>query len=416
MPNLTRKSRVAKSKAVQATLDRRGNRRIVLAAALLPVLATAAAYLNSFNGPFIFDDIESIPHNRTIRQMDTALSPPNAEGITVQGRPILNLSLAVNYALGGTDVWGYHVFNLAIHVLAALALFGIVRRTLLLPSMRDRFGPAAPYLAGAVAMLWALHPLRTESVTYVVQRAESLMGLFYLATLYCAIRSSLSGRPSGRWRRWPPAALGMATKEVMVTAPVIVLLYDRTFLSGSFREAIRKRWGLYAALTACWAVLVCLMVHAGNRGGTAGFGAGDVLDGWSYARTQCWAILKYLLLTLWPNGLCLDYGSSIRATLWQIVPGGLWSRERSPWRPLWDCGAAGSGDSWGRVSWRSWPQPPASCPFATRSSNTGCICLWRRSWRRWSWERSGFGKDCRTGRAALPIHCPPGDGLCLRLS
>ncbi len=295
----------------------------MLAAALLPVLATAAAYLNSFNGPFIFDDIESIPHNRTIRQMDTALSPPNAEGITVQGRPILNLSLAVNYALGGTDVWGYHVFNLAIHVLAALALFGIVRRTLLLPSMRDRFGPAAPYLAGAVAMLWALHPLQTESVTYVVQRAESLMGLFYLATLYCAIRSSLSGAALWSLAAVAACALGMATKEVMVTAPVIVLLYDRTFLSGSFREAIRKRWGLYAALTACWAVLVCLMVHAGNRGGTAGFGAGDVLDGWSYARTQCWAILKYLLLTLWPDGLCLDYGSSIRATLWQIVPGAL---------------------------------------------------------------------------------------------
>jgi hypothetical protein len=259
------------------------------------------------------------------------------------GRPILNLSLALNYALGGANVRGYHVFNLAIHVLAALTLMGIVRRTLLLPSMRGAMLPSseawlgpsmvarhasengsmAPYLAGAVAMLWALHPLQTESVTYVIQRAESLMGLFYLLTLYCVIRSSSSGSAL-----WPLAAvlscaMGMATKEVMVTVPVIVLLYDRTFLAGSFAGALRKRWGLYAALAACWAVLFCLMVHAGSRGESAGFGARDVPGWWPYAQTQCWAILKYLLLTLWPAGLCLDYGTSTRLPLWQIVSGAL---------------------------------------------------------------------------------------------
>ena len=333
------------------------NRRILLAAALL-VSATAAAYCNSLGGPFIFDDLGSITGNPTIFHLDSVgavLSPPGG-GVTVSGRPVLNLSLAINYALGETHVLGYHLTNLAIHILAGLVLFGIVRRTLLLPSMRGAMLPSSPmgvsvgmvthgakselprhasvfalagedggmapyYLAGAVALLWMVHPLQTESVTYIVQRAESLMGLFYLLTLYCVIRSS-----SSISHVWPfiavlSCALGMGTKEVMVTAPVIVLLYDRTFLTGSFAGALRKRWRLYAALAACWAVLVCLMVLAGNRGGTAGFGGKDV-PGWgAYVRTECWAILKYLGLSVWPAGLCMDYGTSFRADLWQFLAG-----------------------------------------------------------------------------------------------
>jgi hypothetical protein len=91
-----------------------------------------AVYCNSFSGPFAFDDVDSIIGNPTIRQLQPigrVLSPPR-NGETVSGRPLLNLSLALNYALGGTVVWGYHAANLAIHVLNALLLWGILRRTL----------------------------------------------------------------------------------------------------------------------------------------------------------------------------------------------------------------------------------------------------------------------------------------------
>ena len=96
------------------------------------VLAALAAYHNSFSGPFIFDDSGSITGNPTIRHLWPAwktLSPPSDQ--TVGGRPLLNLSLALNYALSGDAVWSYHALNLAIHIFSALALFGIVRRTLL---------------------------------------------------------------------------------------------------------------------------------------------------------------------------------------------------------------------------------------------------------------------------------------------
>src|SRR6266487_4233450 len=112
---------------------------------LMPALATflllagVIAYSNSLRGPFIFDDIGSIVENESIRSFSTALHPPSG-GETVSGRPVLNLSLAIN---------------------------------------------------------WLVHPLQTESVTYIVQRAESLAGLFYLLTLYCVIRGSQSARKLG---------------------------------------------------------------------------------------------------------------------------------------------------------------------------------------------------------------------------
>ena len=101
----------------------------------------------------------------------------------------MNLSFAINYALGGLDVRGFHAANLAIHLASALLLFGIVRRTLLLPAMRARFATAATPLGLAVAGLWAVHPLQTESVTYIVQRAESLAGCFYLLAIYGLVRA-----------------------------------------------------------------------------------------------------------------------------------------------------------------------------------------------------------------------------------
>jgi tetratricopeptide (TPR) repeat protein len=314
---------------------------IWLAVACL-VGAILAAYHNSFSGPFVFDDGPAILGNPTIRHLSAlgeVLSPPREAGQTVGGRPLVNLSLAVNYALGGEDVRGYHVFNLIVHTLGALALFGIVRRTLLQPALRARFGSAATPLALTVALLWAVHPLLTEAVTYVIQRAESLMGLCYLLTLYCFIRGTKpEDRPPGAGGRRTPAAptigdlrgqvwlllavgacmLGMATKEVMVSAPLLVLLYDRTFVAGSWRDAWARRKGFYLTLGATWLLLGWLVLGAEHRGGTAGLGLGDSV--WTYALTQTRAIVRYLQLALWPHPLIFDYGTESIEHLVDALP------------------------------------------------------------------------------------------------
>ena len=177
----------------------------VLAVAGILTLVALGAYWNSFNVPFLLDDNASIDGNPSIRHLGRivdVLSPsPPAHTIA---RPLLNLSLALNYAGGGMSVRGYHVVNLLIHICAGLTLLGIVRRTLLSPGLRSRYGGASLPLAAFAALLWTLHPLQTESVTYVSQRAESLMGLCYLLTLYGFIRSVPSVADVGRDRRIPP--------------------------------------------------------------------------------------------------------------------------------------------------------------------------------------------------------------------
>ena len=140
-----------------------------------------AAYHNTFHVPFLLDDFDAIGKNRTIRSFATAFFPPTNSGATVSGRPLLNFSLAINYHLGGTAVFGYHLGNILIHVLAGLTLFGVIRRTLKLPGLQDRFGAHATPLAWFAALLWAVHPLQTESVTYIIQRAESLVWKAVLA-------------------------------------------------------------------------------------------------------------------------------------------------------------------------------------------------------------------------------------------
>jgi tetratricopeptide (TPR) repeat protein len=288
------------------------------------VLATlcAAAYANTFRAPFLFDDFFTIVNNPSIRRLWPvwdALSPPHGIGMTVEGRPVVNFTLSINYALGGVTPWGYHVVNLAIHILAGLTVFGIVRRTLRQPVLRERFGAAANELALATAVLWTVHPLQTESVTYLSQRAESLMGLFYLLTFYCFIRGTAS-RSAGRWFTLCIVAclLGMATKEVMVSAPLMVLLYDRTFASGSFREAWRRRRSLYLALGGTWILLGYLVATAGGRGGTAGFGVKPLW--WQYALTQTCAITHYLWLSVWPHPLVFDYGTEVVTDAGQVAP------------------------------------------------------------------------------------------------
>jgi len=288
-----------------------------LAGGCLLAAAVIAAYAGTFRVPLLFDDVGSITDNPTIRSLGKSLHPPS--DLTVGGRPVLNLSLAVNHVISGTSVWSYHAVNLAIHVLAALTLLGIVRRTVARLEMRQ-----ATLVALSVAFLWALHPLLTESVTYVVQRAESLMGLFYLLSLYCLIRGAGAAGPvRNLWGALCVAscALGMGTKEVMVSAPLILLLYDRTFLAGSFREAWSRRRPLYCGLAATWILLLFLVLSAHGRGGTAGPGSG--VSPLAYALTQLPAIAHYLRLSLWPHPLIFDYGTAPVAGLAPLGPSAL---------------------------------------------------------------------------------------------
>ncbi len=281
-------------------------------AAALIICAGLAAYSDSFSGHFVLDDTTSITANPTIRHLwplTDILSTPRIN-VTVQSRPILNLSLAINHALSGYNVTSYHVFNLIIHLLAALCVFGIIRRTLNNKSNPIFLEVESSVLALAIALIWVVHPLNTESVTYVIQRAESLTALFLFFSLYCALRYFENSANTGRWVVCAiiSSLLGMATKEVMVVAPVLILIYDRCFFSRTFKNALKQHLNLYIGLFLSWIILVLLVIQSGgNRGGSIGFGIQGAT--FNYLATQGQAILRYLLLSFWPHPLVFEYGA-----------------------------------------------------------------------------------------------------------
>ena len=283
--------------------------RVTIVCALIVVAVGVAIYARSFDGPFIYDDVPSIVENPAIHELwpprYLVFAPPQS---TLVSRPLVGATLALNYAAGAERVRGYHAANLAIHLCCALLLMGLVRRTLLQPGLPQRLRDASGPIALATALLWTAHPLQTEAVVYLIQRTETLMALFYLLTLYAVARAwSASGENSARvWQVVCVAAcaLGMASKEVMVTAPLAVLLYDRAFVSGSFRAAWRKHRGLYVALACCWALLL-LLVLTGDRGASAGTHLG--ISPWNYLLTQAGVIVWYLRLAFWPYPLAVSY-------------------------------------------------------------------------------------------------------------
>jgi tetratricopeptide (TPR) repeat protein len=258
------------------------------------------AYFNSLHGAFVLDD-------------GVFLSDPNLahpfQSVMVR-RPVIALSLWLNYRLDGGNPRGYHLLNLTVHVLAAMILFDLVRRTLLLPHFGGRFDPWGGWVALVTSLVWLVHPLQTQSVTYIVQRCESMMGLFFLLSLWAFVRGATATR--GRW--WyvlavTSCAIGAGCKEMMLTLPPLVLLYDRTFLAGSWWAAIRNRWVVLLGLCVPPLIGIGALVLTGfltDPRGTVGFGV-KVYTPYSYALTQTEVVLHYLKLSVWPVGLTLDY-------------------------------------------------------------------------------------------------------------
>jgi tetratricopeptide (TPR) repeat protein len=323
----TQSSDASATPAVSAVSAAPTPRKKIFLLALALAVAAWLAYANTFSVPFLFDDALAITGNPSIEHFWSSFFPPNVGVAGVVGRPVVNFSLAVNYWLArecgfdGRNVWGYHVMNLLIHIGVVWALFGVLHRTLLRAPLRARFGEAAMPLAFIVTLVWAVHPLLTETVTCVVQRNEAMMSFFYLMTLYCFIRGAESPRPAW-WHigGFAMCLVGMGAKEAMVSAPLAVLLYDRTFVAGTFLGALRSRWWHYLALAGTWIFLAVLMHSTDNRSGTVGFGLG--MSWWSYALKQCDAIWTYLKLSFWPRPLVVDYGEltvdNWRTVIWQM--------------------------------------------------------------------------------------------------
>ncbi len=286
-----------------------------LGCALL-VAATLAAYWNSTSGVFLLDDKPNIVNNLSIRE----LFPISKHLLQGNLRRLPNLSFALNYHLGGLSPTGYHWFNIAVHALAGCFLFLLLRTLFRSHAFSESFAHNSSRLAFCVALLWAVHPLNTQAVSYIVQRSESMMGLALFAFLLLVAVSASSSRPAF----WLLAAffvfcLGLLCKEVMVMSLPMAILMDRAFLSNSWRDALARRgwfWGMCVLpLGVALVVIVPTMLDADAA---VGFELKSVTP-LQYASTQPAVILHYLRLVIWPSPLVFDYGWLPEDRMWVVL-------------------------------------------------------------------------------------------------
>ncbi|MDX1682683.1 MAG: tetratricopeptide repeat protein [Phycisphaeraceae bacterium] len=266
------------------------------------------------HGPAIHAVIafDSMAELKMVPELD---SVGDVKKVVTGARPVSRLTFAVNRTLHGFSGPGYHAVNLAIHAINSVLLMILAGRLL---RRAGQTAPAAKFMAFAIAALWVVHPLTTSAVAYTIQRDEVLMTTFYLLTLWAAARGMVeaetpASETTQRAVLWwllavVVAALGMATKQVMMTVPAVVLLMDRCFYAHSFKAALRRRWGGYLGLAATWGVLwhqrlFEVVVAEGSSVGFATRGATP----WEYLMTQPAVIFHYLRLTFWPHPLVLDY-------------------------------------------------------------------------------------------------------------
>ena len=275
----------------------------------LLVLAGLLVYANCVNKIFIFDDDAWL--------VDTAaLDDELAYLKSIEWRPLLGLTNIAMHKLGRNNPVPHHVLNVFIHLAATLTLYGLVRRSLLRPRFHGRFEGRAEYLAFAAALLFMLHPLQVQCVTYIIQRGESMAGLFYMLILYAMLRAEEVDReaPYATYRRlgWYILAvysvvLGYLSKEIMASAPAAVILFDRIFLSQSWRDLLRRRWLFYICFFIAWGGFTAWhMTRAAASEGGVGFGM-EAVTPKKYALTQSGVILYYLQLSVWPRGMSIDY-------------------------------------------------------------------------------------------------------------
>jgi Flp pilus assembly protein TadD len=291
------------------------------------VFLGALAYSNTLGASFHFDDTYNIVENRLVKDLRYYVSPSEAEGFYLdnwfRSRYVGYLSFALNYRLGGLDVRGYHIVNIAIHIINALLLYLLVLLTFRTPRMRDS---ALRTSAGGIALMSALlfvcHPVQTQAVTYISQRFASLAAMFYLGSVVVWAASRLSGKTTSRIALYVisilSAVLAMKTKEIAFTLPMAVFMYEFMFF-----ERRKRRIFILVPLLLTMLIIPLGLMDTGASLGTMMDSVSEAarapeaeLSRSQYLLTQFTVIPRYVYLIFFPINQNLDYDWPVPHTFW----------------------------------------------------------------------------------------------------
>lgn len=312
----------------------------LIAMALIAVL-TLLAYSNTFHAGFHFDDEVAVNENQAIKHV----SAENIMSLLHTNRPITHLSLMFSYAGSGLNVVGWHIFNVSVHIANSVLVYVLILWTVTLPVFRERYRSKARGMALFGALLFGVHPIQTEAVTYIIQRAELLAAFFFLSTFLLFIRGTQKEHCLGYYVLALITSLcAMGSKEWAATLPVMLVLYDYLFVSqGSFGK-VMKRWPAYALLFLPW-VLAAYILSLYQGAGSAGFSMSGMkgITPWTYLLTSFNVIWTYVRLLVLPINQNIDYDYPLARTLFEfptmlsfighivVVGAAFWSYKKKGW-------------------------------------------------------------------------------------
>ncbi|MFK8113242.1 MAG: tetratricopeptide repeat protein [Rubripirellula sp.] len=305
----------------------RHHRLLYVLGGVILAVAIAITYRPALDAPFIFDDEVSLNNNESIRSLwpliqDNGIGALNSgPDNPLSARPLVNFSFAINYFFGQLNPVGYRIVNLVIHWITAVLLWILVAKTLRLPPLQERFSAISGRTGFLSALLWSLHPINSESVIYMTQRTELMMGMFYLMTLLLCLcywqAESTKSRLGFLLLAMTACVAGVLSKEMMASVPGVVLLYESLFVRESLRDAIRQSWKLYLALALSW-IPFALMYSFGWRTPGGGFSEGVLPHHWWISQSP--VVFTYLKLVFWPDPLVIHYGFPVLTAVSQAWP------------------------------------------------------------------------------------------------
>jgi hypothetical protein len=291
---------------------------------LLSILLIAALaviiYSNSFYNSFHFDDTPSIVENYAIHRFDIQ------EIFSTSSRPILGLTFALNYYFGKLNVFGYHLVNLMLHVANGVMLYFILLWTVN-PINRvnsvNSVNPTNIRLPLYASLIFVVHPIQTQAVTYIVNRSSVLATTFYLLALLLFIkgfqsnptnsRSSINSRNLYFVGAFLASCLGMGTKQIAVTLPVMLIIYDFYFISNGDWKIVKSHYKIHLIMFSTIAIAVYLSFSGLKMFVSFDYAKGvpmmqqEPITSFQYFLTQLHVIPYYIRLLFIPANLNLDY-------------------------------------------------------------------------------------------------------------
>jgi len=287
----------------------------------LIIITGIICYSGTFDSPFAFDDRPSITENLSIQNLSDLKSIWKFS----ETRFLTYLSFALNFHFHGLNVFGYHLVNLTIHLLAALSVFWLVRLIFLTPELKKNLlSKQVKSIALTVSLLFVSHPIQTQAVTYIVQRAASMAALFYLLSvaLYIKARLHQTRAEKGHILLYSlsitAALIAMFTKEIALTLPLCIILCEYSFFSPSLNQMPRRLSYLWPMLLTFPVIPVTTLLTKAKLIAYVGLATEtDTISRQDYLLTQFNVIRTYLRLLFFPINQSVDYDYALAHHLFE---------------------------------------------------------------------------------------------------